>query len=82
MSDTAIRVLLVDDHPLVRDGIRARLEGEPGIEVVGEASNGEEALQRVAALEPDVLLMDVSMPVMNGFDATRRLAELAPQRGC
>lgn len=79
MNDTAIRVLLVDDHPLVRDGIRARLEGEPGIEVVGEASNGEEALQQVEVLAPDVLLMDVSMPVMNGFEATRRLAELAPK---
>jgi two-component system nitrate/nitrite response regulator NarL len=78
MSDKPIRIVLVDDHPLVLDGIRARLEGEPGIEVVGEACNGEQALVKAQALKPDVMLMDVSMPVMNGFDATRRLRESDP----
>ncbi|MEH6652433.1 MAG: response regulator transcription factor [Motiliproteus sp.] len=67
-----IRVLLVDDHPLVLDGIQARLTTEPGIEVVGRASNGQEALDQAARLIPDVVLMDVSMPVMNGMEATRR----------
>lgn len=73
MSETnKIRVLLVDDHPLVLDGIQARLNTEPGIEVVGRASNGQEALEQTARLIPDVVMMDVSMPVMNGMEATRR----------
>lgn len=68
------RVLLVDDQPLVRTGLRALLEPEPDLEVVGEASNGEEALARVSELAPDVVLMDVRMPVLDGVEATRRLA--------
>lgn len=66
-----INLLLVDDHPLVRDGIRARLETEAGIHVLGEAQNGQEALTFVETQRPDVVLMDVSMPVMNGLDATK-----------
>ncbi|WP_421862642.1 response regulator transcription factor [Motiliproteus sp.] len=70
-SDSAgIRVLLVDDHPLVLDGIQARLESAPGIEVIGLAGNGREALELSARLNPDVVLMDVSMPVMNGIEAS------------
>ncbi len=68
-----IRVLLVDDHPLVLDGINACLSSEPEIEVVGQANNGLEALELAEALTPDVVLMDVSMPVMNGLEATKEL---------
>ncbi|MBV1788611.1 response regulator transcription factor [Marinobacterium sp. D7] len=79
MNDTPIKVILVDDHPLVLDGIRARLEDEPGIDVVGEACNGLQAVEKAQALKPDVMLMDVSMPVMNGFEATRELRERCPE---
>jgi two-component system nitrate/nitrite response regulator NarL len=74
-----INILLVDDHPLVRDGIRARLESEEGISVIGEAQNGQEALDFVAQRAPDVALMDVSMPVMNGLDATKIFKEQHPE---
>lgn len=66
-------VLLVDDHAVVRDGIRARLEQDPNFQVVGEAVNGREALIKAGELLPDVVLMDISMPVMNGMDAARQL---------
>lgn len=75
----SIRVLLVDDHPLVIDGIQARLENEGGIEVVGQAGNGREAIEQVLVLKPDVVLMDVSMPVMNGLEATRELRTQSPE---
>jgi len=78
MSDL-IRVLLVDDHPLVIDGIQARLENEGGIEVVGQAGNGREAIELAQSLKPDVVLMDVSMPVMNGLEATRELRLCSPE---
>ncbi|MCS7039170.1 MAG: response regulator transcription factor [Anaerolineae bacterium] len=68
-----IRVLLVDDQRLMREGLRTLLELEPGVEVVGEAGNGEEALIAYERLRPDVVLMDVRMPVMDGVEATRRL---------
>ncbi|GAB3920335.1 DNA-binding response regulator [Microlunatus endophyticus] len=68
-----IRVLLVDDHELVRYGFRVILELAEGIEVVGEAGNGEEAVQRARALTPDVICMDVQMPVKDGLAATREL---------
>lgn len=74
-----IRVLLVDDHPLVIDGIQARLESGGGIEVVGQAGNGREAIEQVRSLRPDVVLMDVSMPVMNGLEATRELRLCSPE---
>jgi DNA-binding NarL/FixJ family response regulator len=70
-----IRVLLVDDHEIVRDRLRRLLELQQGIEVVGEATDGEEALSQVEVLSPDVVLMDVKMPKMNGIEATRRLKE-------
>ncbi|MEH6627523.1 MAG: response regulator transcription factor [Motiliproteus sp.] len=73
-----IRVLLVDDHPLVLDGIRARLENVDGIDVVGEANNGLEALDRARELNPAVVLMDVSMPVMNGLEATLKFQQDFP----
>ncbi len=75
----AVRVCLVDDQRLIRDGLRLLLELEDGLEVVGEAENGAAALEAYAALQPDVVLMDVRMPVMDGVEATRRLLERWPQ---
>ena len=70
----SVRVLLVDDQQLVRTGFRMILADEEGIEVVGEAANGQEAIEAARALAPDVIIMDVRMPVMDGVEATRRLA--------
>jgi DNA-binding NarL/FixJ family response regulator len=67
----AVRILLVDDHPIVRQGLRTLLEGRPGWEVVGEASDGIEALEKVESLHPDVVVLDVTMPRMNGLEACR-----------
>jgi len=71
-----IRVLLVDDQPLVRAGLETLLDEEADIEVVGDATNGEEAITAVAELIPDVVLMDIRMPVLDGLEATRRIAQL------
>lgn len=68
-----IRILLVDDHTVVRRGLRLAFDLEDDLEVVGEAANGQEALARVAELQPDVVVMDLLMPVMNGVDATRAI---------
>lgn len=68
-----ITVMIVDDHTLVRDGIRALLELVDDFEVVGEAANGKEACEKVRELTPDVVLMDLAMPVMNGLEAIRRI---------
>jgi DNA-binding NarL/FixJ family response regulator len=74
-----IRLLLVDDQSLVRQGLKAMLGLEPDLEIVGMAENGEEAITQVEALQPDVILMDVRMPVMNGANATRIICEKYPQ---
>ncbi len=71
----SVRVLLADDEALVRTGLRLILGTEPGFEVVGEAADGEEALRLVAELSPDVLLLDIRMPVLDGLQTTRRLRE-------
>lgn len=71
-----IDVLIVDDHAVVRQGLRLLLEAQPNIRVVGEAADGETAVQRVRDLRPDVVLMDLIMPGMNGIEAIRRLKEL------
>jgi DNA-binding NarL/FixJ family response regulator len=78
MSDK-IRVLIVDDQALIRMGIAALLARKADIEVVGQAGNGQEAIEQVAALEPDVVLMDVMMPVMDGVEATRQLSAQGPR---
>ena len=77
-ADKAIKVLLVDDHTILRQGIHALLSREPDIEVVGEASDGLEALDQVARLEPQVVIMDLVMPHMNGLEATRQIRERHP----
>ncbi|RSS70756.1 response regulator transcription factor [Streptomyces sp. WAC06614] len=77
MADTPVRVLLVDDHQVVRRGLRTFLEVQDDIEVVGEAGDGAHGVELAEELRPDVILMDVKMPGMDGVDALRRLHELA-----
>ena len=74
-----VRVMLVDDQALFREGLRTLLSVVPGIEVLGEAANGEAAVQQVRRLRPQVVLMDLRMPVLNGVEATRRLRTEAPE---
>jgi two-component system response regulator NreC len=73
-----IRVLLVEDHTIVRKGLRSLLDAEPGIEVVGEAEDGREAIQLVGQLHPEVVLMDITMPGLNGLEATRQIKKRFP----
>lgn len=74
----AIQILLVDDQRLMREGLRTLLELEADLDVVGEAGDGQAALEQYAALQPDIVLMDIRMPVLNGVEATRRLRERWP----
>lgn len=78
MSTEPLRVLIADDHPLFRSGMRALLGAEPEIEVVGEARTGDDALELAAALQPDVILMDLQMPGIGGIEATRRILHTSP----
>lgn len=71
--DQPVRLLIVDDHELVRDGIRARLESEAGLEIVGEGSNGLEAVALVEQVQPDLVMLDINMPEMNGLDAVEEI---------
>jgi len=73
------KVMLVDDHDLVRTGIKRLLEDHPNIEIVGEAVSGEEALQQVSVYDPDVVLMDINMPGIGGLEATRKLLQRKPK---
>lgn len=73
-----IRILVVDDHPIVRQGLKTLLEGHSGWEVIGEASDGAEALEKAKDLNPDVMVLDVTMPRMNGLEACRLLRRQSP----
>ncbi|HLL40394.1 MAG TPA: response regulator transcription factor [Rubrobacteraceae bacterium] len=77
-STERIRVLVADDHPVFRRGMRAILGAEPDIELVGEATDGEEAIARALELQPEVILLDLNMPNVNGIEATRRILEASP----
>jgi DNA-binding NarL/FixJ family response regulator len=78
-STKSIRVILADDHPIVRAGIRDALKEIPGVEVAGEASDGRAAIELVKSLHPDVVFMDISMPGLNGLEATERIVKNFPQ---
>jgi len=74
-----VKVLVVDDHEVVRQGIKMVLDSDPELDVVGEASSGEEAIEKVRELQPNVVVMDISMPGLSGFEATRRIRESHPE---
>ncbi|MFI7452724.1 response regulator [Nonomuraea sp. NPDC049714] len=76
MAETPIRLLIADDHPIVRDGIRGMFAGDPDFDVLGEAADGAQAVELARALNPDVILMDLRMPVMDGVAAITELARL------
>jgi DNA-binding NarL/FixJ family response regulator len=74
-----LRILVADDHPIVRAGLRTLLESRPGWQVCAEAGNGREAVEKAGKLKPDVAVLDISMPVLNGVEATRQLRKLSPE---
>ncbi len=76
---STIKILLAEDHTIVRQGLRSLLEQESGMEVIGEAEDGKEAVQKAENLKPDIVLMDVSMPFLNGIEATRRIKKHCPE---
>jgi len=78
VDNNKIRILLVDDHVILRQGTRQLIDHEPDMEVIGEAGNGEEAIRLASELKPDVVILDVAMPKLNGIEATRRIKELLP----
>ncbi|MEO5925716.1 MAG: response regulator transcription factor [Bryobacteraceae bacterium] len=73
------RILLADDHSVVRHGFRRIIDAQEDMEVVGEVSNGREAVEQATALQPDIIIMDVTMPELNGIEATRRIADSVPR---
>jgi len=79
--ESTIRILIADDHAVVREGLRAMLGSEIDMEVVGEAATGKEVVERAVELRPDVILMDIQMPDVNGIEATRRILESNPNAG-
>src|SRR5438309_5970788 len=78
MDAEPLRIVIADDHLLFRDGVRALLKAAPEMELVGEASTGEEAVSLAAEKQPDVILMDIQMPGLSGIDATRRIVQTSP----
>jgi two-component system response regulator NreC len=79
VSSSTIRILLADDHTILRQGLKLILSSQPDLEVVGEAANGHEVVQLAQELRPDIVLLDVAMPELNGIDATRRMMETNPR---
>jgi DNA-binding NarL/FixJ family response regulator len=79
VAQKKLRILLADDHALVRQGFRMILESQPDMEVTGEAADGRQAVQLCQELQPDLVVMDVSMPELNGIEATRRIQEISPR---
>ncbi len=73
-----VKILIVDDHAIVRQGLRALLEAQDGLEVIAEAENGRDAVKKVHDLAPDVVIMDIAMPILNGLEATRQIKRLKP----
>lgn len=78
-TETPIRILIADDHPLMRMGLRVVLQAQPDLEVVGEVSDGEQAVVQTRALHPDIVIMDLKMPKKDGLAATREIAQIAPR---
>lgn len=76
---TNLRILLADDHEIVRDGVRALIERQPGWEICGEAATGREAVQKAEALKPDIVIVDIGMPELNGLEATRQIKRMLPR---
>jgi DNA-binding NarL/FixJ family response regulator len=74
-----LRILLVDDHEIVREGVRLLIEAQSDMSVVGEADNGEDAVKKTVELKPDLVVMDISMPQLNGLKATKKLCQINPQ---
>ena len=79
MTEQPIKVFLADDHTIVRQGLAKLLEAEPNIKVVGEAQDGREAVNKVQKLNPDIVIMDIAMPLLNGIEATRQIKKVLPQ---
>lgn len=79
MSVKPITVLLADDHTIVREGLTKLLESDPNLKIVGEAKDGREAVNKVEKLKPDIVLMDISMPMLNGVEATRQIKKISRQ---
>jgi DNA-binding NarL/FixJ family response regulator len=78
MANETLRVLLVDDHPMVREGLRALLTSYPGMAIIGECGDGEDAVAQALALQPDIILMDLNLPGISGIEATRRILQASP----
>jgi DNA-binding NarL/FixJ family response regulator len=79
---TKIRILIADDHALIRDGIKILLQQEPGFEVVGEASNGVELIKLAGELNPDIVVLDLTMPYKNGIESVREIKSMNPEIKC
>lgn len=78
MNDIPITILLADDHTIVRQGLAKLLEGEPGLKIAGEAENGREAISKAEDLKPDIVIMDIAMPILNGIEASRQIKKACP----